>query len=117
MPHSPRCYRGKLWLLNSGTGEFGYVDDGRFQPFLFCPGFVRGLAFYGDYAIVGLSKLRSKTFSGLGLETRLADQGIDPQCGLMVIDLASGQCVHWLHIDGVVEELFDVAVLPGVRRP
>ena len=25
MPHSPRWYRGKLWLLNSGTGDFGYV--------------------------------------------------------------------------------------------
>ena len=23
MPHSPRWYAGKLWLLNSGTGEFG----------------------------------------------------------------------------------------------
>ena len=26
MPHSPRLYDGKLWLLNSGTGEFGTVD-------------------------------------------------------------------------------------------
>jgi uncharacterized protein (TIGR03032 family) len=23
MPHSPRWYRDKLWLLNSGTGDFG----------------------------------------------------------------------------------------------
>ena len=26
MPHSPRWYRGKLWLHNSGTGEFGHMD-------------------------------------------------------------------------------------------
>jgi hypothetical protein len=25
--------------------------------------------------------------------------------------------VHWLRIDGVVEELYDVVVLPGVVRP
>ncbi len=117
MPHSPRWYRGKLWLLNSGTGEFGFVEDGYFRPVQFCPGFVRGLAFYDDYAVVGLSKLRSKTFGGLLLETRLAEQGISPQCGLMVIKLSTGQLQHWLQIDGVVEELFDVVVLPGVRLP
>ena len=28
MPHSPRLYRGKLWLLNSGTGELGWIEPG-----------------------------------------------------------------------------------------
>ena len=28
MPHSPRWYKGKLWLLNSGTGELGYLEGG-----------------------------------------------------------------------------------------
>jgi hypothetical protein len=23
MPHSPRIYAGRLWVLNSGTGEIG----------------------------------------------------------------------------------------------
>jgi hypothetical protein len=35
----------------------------------------------------------------------------------MVIDLRTGDTVHWLTIAGVVEELYDVAVLPGVVRP
>ena len=117
MPHSPRWHKGRLWLLNSGTGELGFVDGGRFHPTSFLPGFVRGLAFHGDYALVGLSKLRSKTFAGLGLETRLAQMGQSSQCGLAVVDLNSGAVLHSLHIDGVVEELFDVVVLPGVRRP
>jgi hypothetical protein len=117
MPHSPRWYGGKLWLLNSGAGELGYLDDERFIPVTFCPGFVRGLAFVGDYALVGLSKLRAKTFSGLALETRLANEGRSSQCGLLVIDINTAQIVHWLHIDGVVEELFDVVVLPKVRLP
>ncbi len=32
MPHSPRWYRDRLWVLNSGRGQFGYVDlqSGRF---------------------------------------------------------------------------------------
>jgi uncharacterized protein (TIGR03032 family) len=117
MPHSPRWHQGKLWLLNSGTGELGYLDGTSFHAVAFCPGFVRGLAFYGNFALVGLSKLRSKSFAGLGLETRLAKMGRESQCGLMVVDLTSGQVAHDLHIDGVVEELFDVVVLPGVRRP
>ncbi len=34
MPHSPRVYRDKLWLLDSGTGFFGTVDraTGKFEP-------------------------------------------------------------------------------------
>ncbi len=120
MPHSPRWYRDKLWLLNSGTGEFGYVDQKQkiFEPVAFCPGYLRGLAFNGDFAIVGLSKPRhNKTFSGLPLDERMHAKDVEPRCGLMIIDLRNGDIVHWLRIEGVVEELYDVAVLPGVRRP
>ncbi|MEH2367452.1 TIGR03032 family protein [Nostoc sp.] len=121
MPHSPRWYQGKLWLLNSGTGELGYLDVGqaanKFVPIAFCPGFVRGLAFWNNVALVGLSKLRSRSFTGLPLEERLAAQGQEAQCGLMLIDLNTGKTLHWLHLDGVVQELFDVVVLPGVVHP
>ena len=37
--------------------------------------------------------------------------------GFQVIDLASGRCVHWFRIEGPVRELYDVAVLEGVRCP
>jgi uncharacterized protein (TIGR03032 family) len=117
MPHSPRWYQGKLWLLNSGTGELGHLDGEKFVPITFCQGFVRGLAFWKHYALVGLSKLRSKAFSGLSLENRLAAGNMTSQCGLAVIDLDTGNLLHALHIGGVVEELFDVVVLPEVRQP
>lgn len=119
MPHSPRLYRDKLWLLNSGTGYFGTVDvkSGTFTPITFCPGYLRGLAFIGDYAIVGLSNMRGKTFSGLALDENLAALDVEARCGLQIIDLRSGDIVHWLRISGSVEELYDVAVLPGVRQP
>ncbi|GBF82035.1 TIGR03032 family protein [Aphanothece sacrum] len=117
MPHSPRWYQGKLWLLNSGTGEFGYIQDQRFDPIIFCPGFVRGLAFWQNFAFVGLSQLRSQSFSGLPLEKRLMSEGNRPQSGLMVIDLQTGKTLHWLYFQSIIEELFDVVVLPGVSQP
>lgn len=120
MPHSPRWYKGRLWLLNSGQGEFGYLDleRGQFEPVTFCPGYLRGLAFAGDFAIVGLSEPRhNKSFQGLPLDKRLTEKGALPRCGLGVIDLRSGDLIHTLRIEGVIEELYDVVVLPGVQRP
>ena len=120
MPHSPRWYRDRLWVLNSGRGEFGYIElaEGRFEPVTFCPGYLRGLAFCGDFAVVGLSKPRhNQTFSGLPLDSQLQEKGADPRCGLMVIDLRTGDAVHSLRLEGVVDELYDVQALAGVQRP
>ena len=33
------------------------------------------------------------------------------------MNLRTGDVEHTLEIDGVVEELYDVAILPGVMRP
>ncbi|MBF0400495.1 MAG: TIGR03032 family protein [Magnetococcales bacterium] len=120
MPHSPRWHNGKLWLLNSGTGEFGYADleAGRFEPVCFCPGYLRGLSLHGDFALVGLSKPRhNKTFTGLPLDDRLRNHKAEPRCGIHVIDLRTGDAPHWLRFEGIVDELYDVVVLPRVRRP
>jgi uncharacterized protein (TIGR03032 family) len=120
MPHSPRLHDGRLWLLNSGAGELGFLDREakKFVPVAFCPGYARGLAFVGPYAIVGLSLAReNRTFQGLPLDGALTAHGAEPRCGLLVIDTNSGDTVEWVRIEGVVRELFDVAVLPGVRNP
>jgi len=120
MPHSPRLHAGRLWLHNSGTGEFGHVDkaSGHFQPLAFCPGYLRGLAFLGDFAILGLSKARqNRTFSGLKLDDKLAQHKVEPRCGLYVVDLRSGDIAHWARIDGIVSELYDVAVIPDRQNP
>jgi uncharacterized protein (TIGR03032 family) len=117
MPHSPRLHNGKLWLLNSGTGEFGYVDGGTFVPVTFCPGYPRGLDFVGDHAVIGLSLPRdNRTFQGLPLDERLKSQGAEARCGLIVVDMGSGEISGWVRIEGVVRELYDVAVFPGVRN-
>ena len=120
MPHSPRTYRGELWLLNSGTGSFGKVDRARgtFEPVTFCAGYLRGLAFSGNYAVVGLSRPRhDRTFGGLALDEELARRTAEARCGLQVIDLAGGNVVEWVRLEGMVSELYDIAVLPDVVRP
>jgi uncharacterized protein (TIGR03032 family) len=120
MPHSPRIHAGRLWVLDSGTGHLGTVDirRGVFEPVTFCPGYLRGLSFAGGCAVVGLSRPRhDKTFGGLALEANLTKRNAEARCGLHVIDLHSGDVIHWLRLEGMVSELYDVVVLPGVARP
>ncbi|WDE98118.1 TIGR03032 family protein [Lentisphaera profundi] len=118
MPHSPRWYEGKLYVHNSGKGEFGYVDleKKEFVPICFVPGYLRGLTFTGDYAVAGMSQPRdNKSFNGLELNERLLEKGVTARCGLQVIDLRDGSLPHSLNIDGIINELYDVVTLPGVK--
>jgi uncharacterized protein (TIGR03032 family) len=120
MPHSPRVYKNRLWVLNSGTGYLGTIDlkKQKFEPLTFCPGYLRGLAFVDNFAVVGLSQPReNKTFSGLPLDDNLQAKNAEARCGLMVIEINTGDIIHWLRITGIVRELYDVAILPGVSRP
>ena len=73
---------------------------------------------FGDYAVIGLSLPRdNKTFQGLPLDAALKERDADPRCGLLVVDLNTGDSIEWARIEGVITELFDVAYLPGVRCP
>jgi uncharacterized protein (TIGR03032 family) len=120
MPHSPRLHNGVLYLLNSGTGEFGAVDakSGKFEPICFCPGYARGLALHAGFAVIGLSTCReNRTFGGLALDDALAAKKVQARCGLLIVDLKRGDVVHSLNISGIVRELYDVVLLPGVRMP
>ncbi len=120
MPHSPRVHDGRLWLHDSGSGRFGWIDlqRGAFNEIAFLPGYLRGLAFHRDFAIAATSRPRAnRTFSGLALDDALAGKGVDARCGLHVIDLRSGDVVHWLRLEGIVTELYDVVTLPAVQRP
>jgi uncharacterized protein (TIGR03032 family) len=119
MPHSPRWAHGKLWVLDSGNGAFGFVDPakGKFEEVTFCPGFARGMALIGRYAVIGLSRPRDGTFRDLALQDRLAKHRVEARCGLMVVDLETGSAVEWLRINGSIQEMFDVSVIPETRQP
>jgi len=115
MPHSPRIYRDRLWVLESGRAELQYVDPetGRRHTVMRLPGYVRGLAFFDRFAFVGLSKAREKRmFGGLPIE----EQKTELQCGIQVVDLDSGKVAAFIQFEAGCEELFDVQVLPSARR-
>ncbi len=116
MPHSPRCHNGRLWLLESGTGQLVLVDavTGQRQTVAELPGFARGLALCGQYAFVGLSKIRaSSTMDGVPL----AERRDELKCGVAVVDLIAGRVCAMLEFQTAVEEIFDVQLLAGVRFP
>ena len=115
MPHSPRWHDGRLWVLESGKGEVGVVDlaAGRVETVARLPGFTRGLAFAGPYAFVGLSQVRESVFAGIPLGERLKER----VCGVWMIDLRSGAAAGFLRFEDAVQEIFEVALLPGLRFP
>jgi uncharacterized protein (TIGR03032 family) len=115
MPHSPRWHDGRLWLLESGNGALGTVDleSGRFDEVTRVPGFTRGLAFAGPYAFVALSQVRESLFEGIPLKA----EGVERSCGVWVIDLRTGATAAFLRFEGIVQELFEVLALRGVRYP
>lgn len=116
MPHSPRWYRDRLWVLESGEGTLSTVDtaSGEVTTVAELPGFTRGLAFAGRYAFVGLSQVReATTFGGLPLTGRLEDR----QCGVWIVDIESGATMGFVRFEDRVQEIFDVALLPGLAYP
>lgn len=116
MPHSPRWYRDRLWVLESGKGTLATVDPrtGEVTPVVELSGFTRGLDFYGPLAFVGLSQVReSATFSGIPLTTRIAER----ICGVWVVNLDTAQVIAFLKFEDAVQEIFAVSVLPGMRCP
>ncbi|MWB77479.1 TIGR03032 family protein [Pseudooceanicola sp. 216_PA32_1] len=120
MPHSPRLYDDRLWVIQSGRGEFGWIDraSGRFEKVCDLQGFARGLSFTGRHALIGLSGPRQdKTFEGLELNERLAAAQQSPICGIIAVNIDTGEIEHRIELRGVVSELYDVALLPGLRRP
>jgi uncharacterized protein (TIGR03032 family) len=120
LPASPRLYGDRLWMVESGSGYFGVVDpaNGRFEKAILCPGFVRGLAFEGSYAVTSTSHtFGGRAISGLPVEENLQRSNAEARCALVVLDLQQGVLAHWMRIEGQVSEVQDVAILPGVRRP
>jgi uncharacterized protein (TIGR03032 family) len=117
MPHSPRWHDGRLWVLESGEGRLCTVDPstGGREIVAEVPGFARGLAFAGPLAFVGLSQVRESIFGGIPIADRLDES--ERKCGMWVVDTRNGATVAFLRFEGVVQEVFDVQLLHGIRFP
>ena len=116
MPHSPCLHDDRLWVLNSGAGTIDVVDrvSGRRETIERVPGFTRGLDFHGQFAFVGLSKIReTSVFGGVPI----AERRDELRAGVAVIDLISGRAVAALQFHSGVDEIFSVNVLPGSLCP
>jgi uncharacterized protein (TIGR03032 family) len=114
MPHSPRLYRGKLYLLSSATERLLEVDtaSGEITTLATVKGFIRGLSFKDDYAFIGVSRLRkSHVFGDLSIANRRIDAGV------AIIDLISGELVGEITYDDELQEIYDIHVLHDKRHP
>jgi uncharacterized protein (TIGR03032 family) len=85
-PHSARFDQGRVWVNNSGYGQVGFFDEGRYHVLSTLPGWTRGLAIHNGVAWVGVSRVLPKYASYA--------PGLDPsvqRCGIVAVDLASGR--------------------------
>ncbi len=115
MPHSPRLIDGRLYIIEAGTGTLLEIDrdSGVRRPIVTLPGFARGLAVHDGYFFVGLSLMRdSKPFEGLPVERN----GQELICGVVAVEIATGQVVGTLRYTGGCTEIHDIQVAAGVRR-
>lgn len=113
MPHSPRWIDGKLYCLLSATGEVIQVDvaTGKYDIVVQLDGFVRGMAKWGDYLFVGMSKLRqnASTFRDLPIAKKAIHAGVE------IIHLPTGLPVGNIRYQSSVEELYDIQIIPKLR--
>lgn len=114
-PHSPKYHEGFVYLLESGTGKLLRVDPGSKKVTIVSQltGFARGLALIGNYAVCGMSQIRSSNSSKLEVseKTQLASGAI------AVIDLTDGSIAATVKFDEQVKELYDILVLENSEHP
>lgn len=119
MPHSPRIHQGWIYLLDSGCGFIVRIDpdSGAKENVTFCPGFLRGMSIHNSHALVTVSRPREESFDGLSLDAEVKGRKTEPWCGVLVVDLSTGDIVEWLKFNSGINELFDVTCMPGYRCP
>ena len=114
MPHSPRLYQNKLYVLSSATEELLEVDPTTktTRSIVKANGFIRGLSFKGDYAFIGTSKLRkSHTFGDLPIANKKINAGVT------IINLRTQAIEGEILYEDDLQEIYDVHVLDGKHRP
>ncbi len=115
MPHSPRWINGALYCLLSATGELIKIDTatGNYEVITKHNGFVRGLAVYGDYLFVGLSKNREKA----SVKRNLPVGTTTMQCGVDIVHLPTATIVASAYYQNSAEEIYDVQIIPDSKCP
>jgi uncharacterized protein (TIGR03032 family) len=115
MPHSPRIISNQLYVLNGGEGEVLRVDraDGRSTVVARVPGFTHGLCGHGGVLFVGMSQNR---ISRRNEPPPVAQRYGELTAGVAAVDEQTGKVLGALEFTSGVTEVYDVYVLPGIRR-
>ena len=116
MPHSPRWYDNRLWVLESGKGTLSTVDPktGVTTAIATLPGFTRGLDFCGPLAFIGLSQVReTSVFSGLPITETTEKR----KTGVWVVNIHTGNTIAFVEFEDALQEIFAVQVMAGMRNP
>ena len=114
VPHSPRLLGEHIYFLLSGTGELVKYDlESRSYETVALPGFARGMAEYGNYLFIGLSKIRksSKTFQKLPVKSKAKYSGV------VILYKPTLATIGEIRYSNTVEEIYDVQILPNLLRP
>ncbi|HET6545576.1 MAG TPA: TIGR03032 family protein [Rhodanobacteraceae bacterium] len=116
MPHSPRWYDNRLWVLESGRGALCTIDPktGAKTDVARVPGFCRGLDFIGPVAFIGLSQLRE---TNAFTDIPITEENADRQSGVWAVHIGTGNTIGLLKFTGGVQEIFAVQALNGVLFP
>lgn len=119
MPRAPRVHGRTLWLLNAGSGHLGRLSgDGKtFEAVALCPGLPRSMEIIGNFAVISVARPgKDEAKEVPQLMANLKEHDIEPRCGLVVVDLVSGKIMHWLRLDGVIDTLDNIGIVPGVYQ-
>lgn len=116
LPHSPRCYRDKVYFCESGYGRVHCYDPvtETSELVIELPGFTRGMDFFGPLMFVGLSKARR---SEVKTQLPLVEKVDETFCGIWVINLEDTEVVGFLRFDGDVSQIYDVGILGNSTYP
>lgn len=114
MPHSPRLYNDKLYLLESAKGELVEIDTDTLEKrtVIKLNGLVRGLTIINDLAFIGISKVREKssTFS------KLSDSVKADYASINIVDIKHGALLAKLTFLGDIQEIYDVRLLDNITN-
>jgi uncharacterized protein (TIGR03032 family) len=115
MPHSPRLINNELYVLNGGEGELLRVDreSGTSTVLTQLPAFTHGLCDYNGILFVGMSQNRASR----GKEPPpVAKRHGALTAGIAAVSEQTGEVLGHLEFTSGVTEVYDVQVLPGIRR-
>ena len=115
MPHSPKVYKDKVYVCESGLGivwEFDPKTKEKKQV-VKLKGFTRGLYFYGGLMFVGLSQVRTSSITDpipLSKEDKTYS-------GVWIINMDNNTEIGYIKFDGDLDQVYDIAIMPDTSYP